>query len=87
MSYYTKVPLGPYVSLFEGIIGSSCPIIWKYHWIIMSYYLEISLDPHDLLKPLHRMEVCRIIEAQPQDYNSPNILQAHLSKMSTEETF
>jgi hypothetical protein len=40
----------------------------------MSYYLEVPLGPHVLLKSLHRLEVRRIIEAQSQGNNSPNAL-------------
>ncbi len=49
MSYNLEVLLGPNVLLYQGTLGSSSPIIYRYSQILIFYYMKVPLGPHVLL--------------------------------------
>jgi hypothetical protein len=76
--------LNPHLLLFEDTLGSSSSIIWRYLWVLISYYLKIFLGPHLLLtpRPLQNRSPPYNgspsgIEAQCEGYNFSDILEAH----------
>jgi len=47
--------LGPHLLLLEDTFGSSYPIIWRYPWVLISYYMEVPSGFQVLLyKGTHR---------------------------------
>ena len=43
MHYYLEVLLNFHALLYESTLGYSFAIIWRYPWVLISYYMRVSI--------------------------------------------